>query len=266
MFNRILVIAQLTLLEQVRDKIVNLIFLFAGVVVYFGVVLTQLAQGFEERFFRDTALAMVELFGLVLLLGSAYRVVRQDVRKGSSVEMFFVRPLRRWEYLAGRFAGLSTLLLVGMAVMGGVQLGIITFKGFSWHWLFAVSFAELYLKLIIVLALAFLLATITTSQASYLASTLLIYASGHVTQLMKLLIARQDSTDTVSLILLKPLTYLLPDFSFFGTANRWEGIAAGAVSFSIGGLGLTLLYTVIYAGALVVFSSYLFSRAEISPT
>ncbi len=255
----------MTTLEEARSKVFNATFLFAGVTLYFGLVLTNLAQGFEDHFFRDIAFALLELFGLAIGLGSAYRVIRQDVKKGSGVEMLFVRPLRRWEYLAGRFFGIGALLAVGLAVMGGTLAGLIAVKGFQWHWLYLAVFAEIYFKLLIVLAVAFLLALATTSQASYFISCLLVWASAHVMHLLKALLDRSARPDVLSAILIKPLAYLLPNFSLFSTANHMDGILGGAIVFSGAQFVFSAAYALIYSIALLAFSAYIFSRAEILP-
>lgn len=265
MFERILVVTRLTLLEEVRSKVLNATFIFAGVLVYFGLVLTNLAQGFEDHFFRDVAFALLEFFGLVILLQATYRVVRQDVRKGSSVEMLFVRPLRRWEYLAGRYFGIAALLLAGLGVMAGTLAGLIAAKGFLWHWIYFAVFLEIFLKLLIIQAAAFVVAIVTTSQASYLTASLLIYASAHVIHLLKALLERQEASGLLTSILVKPLAYLLPNFSLFSTGNHLDGILGSAIIFSGAELAFSCLYAMGYAAAALSIASWFFSRSEAAP-
>ncbi|MBI2070734.1 MAG: hypothetical protein HYT79_09040 [Elusimicrobia bacterium] len=265
MIRRLITVAQLTTLEEVRSKVLNATFLFAGVLVYFGLVITTLAQGFEARFFRDVAFTMIELFGLAIIFQSVYRVVRQDVRKGSAVEMFFVRPLSRWEYLVGRLIGVSILLWVGLAVMAGVQLGLTAAKGFGFHWFYVIAYLEVYLKLMVVIAVTAVLAVVTTSQASYFVSGLLVYASGHVMHLLRALLEAKPGSDFVSMLLIKPLTYLLPNFSLYATVNNLDALIGRGVAFAWGDVGLAVCYTVFYAGALTAISAFLFSKTEISP-
>ncbi|MBI4667723.1 MAG: ABC transporter permease [Elusimicrobia bacterium] len=262
-FRRVRAITQLTMLEEVRNKVLNATFLFAVVLTYFGLVLTNLAQGFEDRFFRDIAFSMVEFFGLAILLQSAYRVTRQDVRKGSSVEMFFVRPVKRWEYLIGRYFGIALLLWVGMAVMAGVQLGLGAVKKFGFEWIYVAAYIEIYLKLAVVMAAAFLLAMVTTSQASYLISSLLVYASGHVMHLLRALIQAQENAGLFAVLFIKPLTYLLPNFSLYPTVNNLEAVASKAVAFALTGTVFAAAYTIFYGGILLALSVYLFSRSEV---
>lgn len=260
---RILAVSKLTLLEEVRHKVLNATFLFAGVLIYFGVVLSRLALGFEERFFRDIGFAFLEFFGLAILLQSVYRIVEQDVHRGSSVEMYFVRPIERWEFLLGRYFGMAALLWMSLGVMGGAWSGLVAMRGFVFETLYLYVFLEIYLKLLIMLSTAFALATIATSQASYFISALLIYASGHVAYLIRSLLEHQERMDMTSLLLLKPLSYILPNFSLFGAVNNLESILAGAVRYDFYDFACVLGYSLVYGGSLALLASWRFSRREI---
>lgn len=263
MIKRIYAVLQFTLVEELRNRVLNATILFCLVIAYFGVVLTRLAQGYEERFFRDISFALLQLFGVVILLQSVYRIVREDMRRGSGIEIFFVRPITRWEFLIGRFLGLATLLLVAMAIMGGVILGFMAWQDFAVPWIYGAVFLEVFLKLWIVLNIAALMACVTTSQASYFVATLLIFASGHMTHLLRRLLEQPEGANVLVFILAKPLTYVLPNFYLFGLVNNMEAALSGAVSFSWEELTLSCAYGLLYGAVALIFSAILFSKKEI---
>ncbi|MFC1521947.1 hypothetical protein ACFL6Y_06015 [Elusimicrobiota bacterium] len=264
--SRIATVAEFTLLEEVRGKVLNATFLFAAILLYLGIIMSRLAQGFEERFIRDMSFFLIELFGIAILLQSAYRVVHQDVRKGASIEIIFVRPIARWEYLLGRFIGVAFVLGVGISVMALFSGIWGLMRGYDLHWIYAITLVSVYFKLLTGLSLSFFFALITTSQASFLAASILAYISGHVVSELRMLLSMPQNQDLTSSLVIKPITYLAPNFSLVDTKNTLSVITADPNAFDFGDFSLGVLYIIIYSAFLIVFSMLLFERKEILPT
>ncbi len=261
MLGRIKAVIDYTMVDEIRNKVFNATVLFAALCAYLSLVLTRLAQGYEERFMRDLCFAMLELFGLVIALQSAYRVVNADMQRGSGMDIFFVRPIRRWEFLVGRFLGLACLLFVALAVMMGVLMGFMAVGGFSLKAVYAVIFAQLFFKLWIVLGLASLIACVTTSQASYLVAVLLLFSSGHVNHLLRKLTEEEGGSGLVGVLLVRPLTYLLPNFSLFALINNIDAPLGTSEVFAQSAYALA--YALVYGAAALALASVLFSRKEV---
>lgn len=262
MLLRIKTVTSLTILEEWRSRLLMSVVLFAAVSLYLGLVLTRLAVGFEERFFRDLSFALLELFSLVFVLMASYRVVAQDIAKGSILELFLVRGMRPWEYLFGRYLGVLTLVCITVFFMAGIFLSLFLVKGFMVYKIYGVSLGLLCLRLNVMVAVACFLAAVTTNQASFLVSSFLVYLSAYANGALKALIVQSQYQSLITSLFIRPMTWILPDFSWLNPQASLDAFIYGARVYPIVNFISACGYSFIFGAVVIILSCLVFRRTE----
>lgn len=177
-------------------------------------------------------------------------------------------PVSRSSYLLGRFFGLALFMVLTSVVLGTVSVVMIRLasgmypsdRPVVWSLLvLAVVFATL--KYILLVGIAMLISTVSTSFFLPIFGTICVFLSSGVTQQVYEYVNSPAAAKTVS-PLLKPLVavvyYLLPNLSGFDLkVNAIYGIAPDP-----SGLGITVAYFCAYTAILLGAAAILFNRRE----
>jgi ABC-type transport system involved in multi-copper enzyme maturation permease subunit len=121
---RSLAIARNTFREARRDRAQWILALYAVVVLGGAYVLSPLAMGEGHRVTRDLGLAGISLVGVILIILIGAGLVQKEIDR-RTVLVVLARPIRRHEFLVGKFLGIMamvTLVFVGMAILLALTL------------------------------------------------------------------------------------------------------------------------------------------------
>jgi ABC-type Na+ efflux pump permease subunit len=122
---RIIVIGRNTLTESVRQRVLNILFIFALIMVGTSVFVSQLATPdldagglFSEqiKFVKDFGCGSIGLFGFVIVLLSTAQLIPQELQS-RTIYTILAKPVRRSEFLLGKFLGVVLLLALFVALM-----------------------------------------------------------------------------------------------------------------------------------------------------
>src|SRR3989442_6273224 len=116
MLTRINAIALNTFREAIRHRLAYLLLVFAGVMTSFAQILSFLAVGSEEKIIKDFGLASIDLFGVLTAVFIGIGLVSREIER-RTVYTLLAKPLHRFEFILGKYAGLAITLLVNTAVM-----------------------------------------------------------------------------------------------------------------------------------------------------
>ncbi len=123
--HRILIIARNTLTEAVRQKVLNVLLIFGLVLICSSVTVSQLATPdidaaglFSEqiKFVKDFGCGAIGLFGFFIALLSTALLIPQELDK-RTIYTILAKPVRRAEFLLGKFVGVVLLLALSVALM-----------------------------------------------------------------------------------------------------------------------------------------------------
>jgi ABC-type transport system involved in multi-copper enzyme maturation permease subunit len=250
--------------ESVRDRVFYNLVLFAVLLVGASILIGQLTAGQDVKIIKDLGLAATSLFGLFIAIFVGISLVSKEVDR-RSVYPLIAKPIRRSEFIAGKYAGLLLTLLVNVAVMTVALYTILFFlsRGVSPRMQQAwdapaldpallKAIALIYLNLAVVTAVAVFFSTYSSPLLSAV-FTLGIYLVGQFSGDLRRFDLIVDSPAAAALA--RACSSVLPDFARFDVKL--------AVVHGVPVSGAYVLTTAAYAaayiaallfGAIVIFS------------
>ena len=252
------VVAVNTFREAVRDRVLyNLIF-FALLMIAAAVLVGQISIDIEHLVIVNLGLTSISVFGLLMAVFIGVGLVYKEIDK-FTLYALLSKPIRRWEFLVGKYAGLLLTLTVNTALMTlglAAALFYVTrvFPRSDLYVLIAIYF--IFLKLALVTALALLFSCFSTPLLSTL-FTLGLYLTGLFAQDIRTFGAMTENPLLERLTVV--LYYLLPNFSNF------NAIAAAAYGRPIP-MSLVLLntgYAALYISVMLLAAAAIFSSRNL---
>src|SRR5436305_12054357 len=102
--------------ESVRDRVPYNLVIFAILLIGASFVLGQLTAGQDVKIIKDLGLAATSVFGLFIAIFIGIGLVSKEVER-RSIYSLLAKPIRRQEFLLGKYLGLVLTLLVNISAM-----------------------------------------------------------------------------------------------------------------------------------------------------
>src|SRR4030081_3968992 len=113
---RVGVVALNTFREAVRDRVLyNLVF-FALAMIAASILVGQVSIGIEQTVIVSLGLSAISVIGLLIAVFIGVGLVSKEMDK-RTLYALLAKPVRRWEFLLGKFGGLVLTLAVNTAAM-----------------------------------------------------------------------------------------------------------------------------------------------------
>lgn len=239
--------------EAMRDKILYNLLFFATLMIASAGLLSTLTVGERTKIIIDLGLAGINIFGVFIAIFLGISLVSKEIDK-RTIYTILSKPIRRSEFLLGKYTGLLITLLVNTVVMTGVFAATLWYMGAPIPAEVFVTIGMIYVELMVVTAVGLFFSTFTTATLAAI-FTIAVYVIGH---LSGDLIGLATKASVGNAWLLKALYYGLPNlenFNFKGYASHLTPIPSGLI-------GLGLLYGVVYLSILLTFSIVIFQSRE----
>jgi len=255
---RAAVVAWNTFREAVRDRVLYSLVFFALLMIAAAILVGQISIGIEQMVIVTLGLSAVSVIGLLIAIFIGVGLVSKEMDK-RTLYALLAKPVRRWEFILGKFSGLVLTLAINTAAMAA---GLFVALFYVRHSLqrsdltIVVAVYFIVLKLALVVALALLFSSFTTPLLAILYTAGLYIAGQFVAEMRTF----ESLTGKSPLTLFtKWLSYLLPNFENFNVM----AIAAHGRSVP----GVLILQNTAYAAlycAVVLFAAILiFSRRNL---
>src|SRR6266478_4150428 len=256
--NRVGVVALNTFREAVRDRVLYSLVFFAFVMIAASILVGEISIGIEEMVIISLGLSAISIIGLLIAVFIGVGLVSKEMDK-RTLYALLAKPVRRWEFLLGKFGGLVLTLTVNTAAMA---LGLLLAMLYVKHSLersdatVLVAVYFILLKLALVVALALLFSCFTTPLLAILFTAGLYIVGLYVQELRNLPV---DVMSPAMAAFTKWLSYLLPNFENFNVmAMAAHGRAVpGALILQ------NTLYTVVYCTIVLTAAAVVFSRRDL---
>src|SRR5438105_3018507 len=116
MTGRIAHIAFNTYREAVRDRVLYNLIAFALLMTAAAVFVGQISIQIERLVVVNLGLTAISLFGIIIAIFIGIGLVSKEIEK-RTLYTVLSRPVRRWEFIAGKFLGLAGTLVVNTFFM-----------------------------------------------------------------------------------------------------------------------------------------------------
>jgi ABC-2 type transport system permease protein len=252
----LLVVARQVLQEAGRRRTLPVLVLFGCAVILSSAFLSFFQLGVEIKFFKDVAMTVIFLFGATATLILVSTQLSGEI-ESRTIYNVLSKPIRRWELVAGKFAGAVLAIALCIAPMVGIlAFFIYTDRGGSI--LEAVKGAYLlWLSFAVLSAITLGIASFSTSiVAASLA--VLVFVVSYLKGAVTTYIALASHSGTAAAYLGQAMYYFLPNFENFNvrTAVVHDRLVPWAY------LGRTTVYALALAAFFLYLGVQIFEERE----
>jgi Cu-processing system permease protein len=252
-----------TFRETVRDRVLYAFVIFAVVFTLAGMLLGSLSVNQDTRILEDIGLFTISTIGGVIAIFVGTNLVYKEIDR-RTIYLIFTKPIARWQFIFGKFLGLSLCVLIVTALMGGfLMLMVFGFYHEKSYYIMPMlgSLSLIYCELLLVIALATFFSTFATPLMSVL-FTLGLWISGHMGQ--SLLALSQMSTSEATKAMFQVIYHILPDLAKLTQIRADLMSAATSATLDQQALILVTTYIVGYIVLLLSFATIITERREFS--
>lgn len=249
-----------TLRETIRDKILYVILIFALLMIASGTLLSSLSLNQQGRIVLDLGLSSISVFGLIITVFVGTNLLNKEIDK-KTIYLLLSKPLRRSDFILGKFLGLSLTLGIITLAMGAAFYAVLwsTLKGMGqdpliWVPTSLMALVLIYVEMLLLTAGAIFFSTFATPVMSAM-FTLALYLIGHMSY--DILQFGRMTGQTLLTELTRLIFYVLPDLERLNLKNVLVQQPVPADVF-----GSALLYGGLYIAGLLVLSMLIFEGKE----
>ncbi len=255
--------------ESVRDRVLYAIGAFAVLLVAASLLIGQITAGEDVKIIKDLGLATIELAGVLMTIFVGVGLVAREIDR-RSIFGLLAKPLRRWEFIVGKYAGLVLTVTVNVLAMAAalyVMLAVLNWQALpvqrrSWdapaldpRLLVAVMLIGAELALLTAIALFF--STFSSSALLSVVFTAGTFVTGLVSGDLRRFGDIVDVSPAVA-TLVSLIGWVVPGFSAFDVkAQVVHGLSVPA-DFVV----YTLAYAGLYIAGVLAAAITVFSRRE----
>ncbi len=253
--NRIFAVAQNTFRESIRDKVLYVLLFFAAAVIFGSKVLGWISIGQDIKIIKDICLAAMSVFGVLIAIFVGANLVYKEMDK-KTLYTILAQPLRRYEFVLGKYFGLLGILAVSTLFMTAAASPFILLLGGSLGAVWFQAILLIYGKLVLITACALLLSALVSPILGAII-VFCIYVAGHATGILKEL--PPQFNDAASKHLLEMLYYVIPNLNAFNLQSE----AANSVSVTWSYVAFSMGYGLAWAALLLILACMAFEGRDV---
>jgi len=248
------VIARNTFKEAVRDRVLYLLLFFSALSIVLARVLAVLTVGDRVKVVKDVGLASIAFFGALMAILIGTGLVYKEIEK-RTIFTLISKPIRRAEFLLGKFLGLVLTLAVMVAAMTLIYLAVVFLHTFKIEGRMALAVFFIFLELILLTAVAVLFSCFSTPILSSLFA-LSFYLIGHFSWSLETLIKKTPPGTRRTL--LRAVYTILPDLENFNIKTEVVQNLPLPAGLWLGALG----YSAVYTAFVLLLAVWIFRRRD----
>lgn len=238
------IIAANTFREALRDKILYLFLGFSVVLLASSKLFGILTVGEQDKIIKDMGLAGIQFFLMLIAVMMTIMLVSREI-ESRTVYYILAKPVRRWQFLLGKYLGLCATVLVNLLLMTMMLVLFVWLYGGGFDPRLFIATSMIGVEMAVLVAFATLFSVLTKPILGSV-FTLAVFVVGHLSQDLWLL--TRHLPGSVGRTLVSVLYYVVPNlerFNFKTEVVHQLPIPATAV-------GLAAVYGLFFS-ALVLF-------------
>ena len=264
---RILHVAVSVFKESVRDKVLYNLVAFAILLMGASYLIGKITAGQDVKIIKDLGLAAIATFGLFIAVFIGIGLVWKEVER-RSIYSLLSKPIRRSEFILGKYAGLVLTLLVNVSVMTAAFYLVLAYLDTQFTdrvragWpapatdpAMLKAIGLIFVELMLVTAVALFLSTFSSPFLSA-ALTFGLWVIGHFNTDLRNFEAVVGSSSAAYVA--RGLYYVLPNFAAFDIKSQ----VVHALPVEASYVATTAVYGAVYASLLLTAAVMVFSRRD----
>jgi ABC-type transport system involved in multi-copper enzyme maturation permease subunit len=113
---RIFAIAKLTLSEAIRNRVLNILLIFALVTILSSRLFEYFRPGEEIKMIKDVGLASIVFFSALIAIFATSSLIPREIEKGT-IFATIAKPVHRFEIVLGKYFGSILVTLLSILIM-----------------------------------------------------------------------------------------------------------------------------------------------------
>lgn len=246
-----------TFREAVRDRVLYNLIAFALIMTAAAVLVGQISIQIEHIVVVNLGLTAISIFGIIIAIFIGVGLVAKEIEK-RTLYTVLSRPVRRWEFIVGKFLGLAVTLVVNTFFMA---LGLFAALLYVSHgytradlWLL-VALYFIVLEFFLMTALALLFSSFSTPIMSSVFAFAVFLIGTFADELREVAAMMPAAGRTI----VTTFAYLVPNFSALNVISQ---VAHGEpVELSL--IAFNTLYALLYSAAAISIAALIFDRRNL---
>jgi ABC-type transport system involved in multi-copper enzyme maturation permease subunit len=249
---RIYYIARNTFREAVRDRVLYNLIAFALLLTGAAVLVGQISIEIERLVVVDLGLSAVSLFGIVIAIFIGIGLVSKEIEK-RTLYTVLSRPVRRWEFIVGKFCGLAGTLIVNASLMAVGVFGALFYVAHKFSrpdaWIF-VALYFIILEFLIICSLSLFFSSFSSPLLSAVFSFSLFVIGSFADDLRGFASPSHGFTHWVAIV----AAYIVPNFSTLNVISNVAHQQSLGFHLVLQNTFYALFYTAaVMSGAVLIF-------------
>lgn len=254
----ILIVARNSFREALRDRILLSLAGFAALLAGAALLFSQMSFAISASALINFALFAITLFGVVIAIFLGNQLVAKEIER-RTLYTLLARPLRRRQFLAGKYLGLIAALALNLALMLLALLGALAWLHPVWQAgessLLAAGYC-VFLALALLTALSLLFSSFSSPVLAAAFSLALFLIGNFAGDLRGLAAAAHPGA---ARWLPEAISYLLPNFSNLNlatAASHFQPISAALLAWNT-------LYAIFYIAILLALAALILEARDL---
>lgn len=268
-------IAVYTWREGIRKKILIAFMLLSVLVILGSAFMTAFLTGnpvsggsdaeLEVKIIKDICVSAISVFGVLITIFISASVVPAEM-DNKVIYTVLSKPLRRYEYLWGKFLGIQMIVIVNLLLMSALFMVALYLRVRVFPSLLLWSTLLTYFQFLIVSAFTFAISCTSTSSVLPTIAGLFIYITGNLTPYLGDVANRAASAESAMQAVVGRIAWLLfrvlPNFANFDLKDQILYLAVNDPPSDLQ-LPNLILYGLMYGLAGYAIAMLVFSRKEL---
>ncbi len=225
----------------------------------------QVETELDTKLVKDICVTAISIFGVLITIFISASVVPGEVET-RVIYTVLSKPVRRFQYLMGKFLGVQLIIIINLALMGGLFFVNLYIQEGILPTLLLWTIFLTYFEFLIVSAFTFAIGCAASSAVLPVIGGLFIYITGNLTEYLGDVARRAGQTDAFLDVaigwLATGLFYVLPNLQNFSLRNQLLYLQpndppADAM------IPQMVMYGLVYAAAGYVIGYIIFRRKEL---
>ncbi|MFH1312813.1 MAG: ABC transporter permease subunit [Candidatus Eisenbacteria bacterium] len=251
---KIVALASNTFREGVRDRLFVAVVIFGAAILASSFIIAPLSLGEQERITQDMGLAAISVLSFLIAVLIGTGIVYKEIER-RTIYTVIAKPVSRWQFIIGKFAGLTATVSLLMAMMTVLLVVVSWVAAGSFHPHILTAVFLTWMELLLLTALSVMMSTLSSPILGAI-FTLLLYLIGHTSADLKQLASRFGSGSVK--VVVGAIYYTLPNLEYLNVRSK----VIHDVPIDFHYVAFASSYALLYTMAFLIIAVLVFERRE----